>query len=64
MNKQLHWDNLSEEIQEGFVRKAFDQLVDLGFIRLADEPMEDSPGYDMAYESAIEIFNAKYPEGL
>jgi len=64
MNKQLHWDNAPEDIQEKFIKKAFDRLVDLAMIRLTDEPMEDSLGYDMAYEYAIEIFNDQHPEGL
>jgi hypothetical protein len=64
MNRQLHWDKASEDIQEEFIRKAFDRLVDSAMIRLADEPMEDSPGFDLAYETAIDDFNAKYPEGL
>lgn len=63
MVNETNWENAPAEVQDKFIESAFLDLVEKGFIPLLDEPMEETPGFDNAYEMAIENFNNKYPDG-
>ncbi|NDB56908.1 hypothetical protein EB001_00420 [bacterium] len=64
MIDETHWENAPDRVQDKFIESAFLDLVDRGFIPLMDEPMEETPGFETAYEMAIERFNEKYPNGF
>jgi len=63
MLDETHWENAPAEVQDNFIESAFNDLVNRGMIPFIDEPMEETPGFDTAYEMAIEKFNEKYPNG-
>jgi hypothetical protein len=60
---ETNWEKAPAEVQDRFIESAFIDLVERGFIRLIDKPMEEIAGFDQAYENAIENFNNKYPDG-
>lgn len=64
MLDETHWENAPSRVQDHFIELAFNDLVNRGMIPFMDEPMEETPGFDTAYEMAIERFNEKYPNGF
>jgi hypothetical protein len=63
MINETNWEKAPAEVQDRFIESAFNELVERGFIPFMDAPMEETPGFDNAYENAIENFNNKYPNG-
>lgn len=64
MNDETNWEDAPPRVQDYFIESAFNDLVNRGMIPFIDEPMEDTPGFDTAYEMAVERFNEKYPNGF
>jgi hypothetical protein len=64
MDEETNWENAPARVQDHFIESAFNELVERGFIPLMDEPMEETPGFDTAYDMAVERFNEKYPNGF
>jgi hypothetical protein len=56
MNKKKSFDSLTEDVQQKYIQKAYDNLVDSGFLPFVDEPIEDSPKFDWVCEVAQEMY--------
>lgn len=46
----------ADEVIEQYIERAYEKLVGSGFLPLVDEPIEDSPKFDLVCEVAQELY--------
>lgn len=55
-SSKKEFDSLDEDLQEKYIMEAYYSLVDSGFLPFVDEPIEDSPKFDLICKVAQEIY--------
>ena len=53
----IPFNDIHEDIQQEFIEKAYNYLIDMNRIAFIDEPIEDHPSYYLICEVAEEYYN-------